>query len=264
MIGYLLRENPQEIYRIEITEDSFLFSFKEALYTFLLEEVTRLEFRKTDFETIEVTEGIATLRVTLPFIPLPNYSHKKIEWEKLSECAEQIHLLLWLLNMTLSEKSVPEFFLSENPQLMLIETSYSKNHDFHGHAINVGFSPNICEMLAKKYVEGERIRKCEETSFRFYFGLSSKTKKEYEDAKKMHLKYGGNFNSIVASIRPGGTPHFIVPGNCACLGANPDEFVYDNEISSHNLDTSLQQMAMLSSLVSFWNEVLKPLHKMNK
>jgi hypothetical protein len=62
-------------------------------------------------------------------------------------------------------------------------------------------------------------------------------------------------------VRDSGVPQFSVPGNCACLGENPDTFSYSRGMYSHNLDSTLQQMTMLTAVVTFWNDVLKPLQE---
>lgn len=266
MLGYMLDEKrPNEVYRIEITEFGFAFKIKDALYKFFLESIQREEVLATFLAIQKTNDGeFAILSIVLPFIRFPNYTHKKTDWKKLSECAQQIRLLLSLLHAMPKDKSTPDLFLSDRLQLMTLQTAYNKDSHFHACGINVGFCKTTRELLAQKYKTRVNIKECEEIAFNFYFGLSSSSKREFEEYKRKYLSYGAEFTSINVSVRSGGTPHFIVPGNCACLGANPDEFKNGGDIYSHNLDTSLQQMTMLASLISFWNGVLRPLYSATK
>jgi hypothetical protein len=261
MLGYLLRNNPQEIYAVDTVKDGFVLYLKSSLYAQVIEHAEKMKFREplSDLETTS-TEGVTTIHIPLPFIKLPNYFHKKIDWDTLHRCAEKIQVLFWLLNAYF-EETPPDFCLSSKPQLMAIETSFQQGADFHGCGINIGLSSDICTLLALNYENGAIIAECEEIAFNVYLQLSTKTKNGRDSQRKRYRSYGPSFNSINISVRNGGTPHFIVPGNCACLGANPDEFKHDHEMYSHNLDTALQQMTMLTSLISFWNNILKPLSK---
>jgi hypothetical protein len=258
MIGVFLKENPRELYSIEVVDGGFVVKFKEVLFTRICTQITRREFIVLlDIMPKSIENGVVSVKIILPFILFPNYAHLRINWDHLANCADQLQVLFWVLHQQLTEDDLPEeCFLSQKLQLMVIETSSLEGH---GCGMNVGLNQEVCERLKRKYPDGLKADTCEEIAFRFYFGMSSRTKREYEKSKKYYSKYGSDFTGIKAVVRPEGVPHFIVPGNCACLGANPDEFRYDHEMYSHNLDTTLQQMAMLASVVSFWNSVVKPI-----
>lgn len=257
MLGYMLRNNPFETYRIEMNGSAFCFVITKEFFEYICTMVTQVEVR-TDFLAIRREEGdqLVTFFVDLPFITYPNYAHKSLDWEILRSCAEQISLLLYLFNHLSSEEG--NFFLTKDPQLLCVETTYRSDTNFHACALEVGYSEDICNLLSKKYIQDTVIHSCEESTFKMYYSLFSKRKREFEKAKKDFGKYRGGFMGITVKVRKGGVPHFVVPGNCACLGANPDEFKYQRDMYSHNLDTSLQQMTMLAAIVSFWNDVLKP------
>lgn len=265
MLGYLLKERPQKTYHLEITHDGFAFKIKKDLYRYFFEFITRGDIRSHFLLIPKTTSGdTVTLNISLPFITFPNLEHRKTDWRKLQKCAEQISLLFHLLNMGIESGETPDFFFGDELQLMTIATSYRRDTHFHACAIGVGFSKKARELLSKKYPSGARISECEKISAEHFYGLSLSRKNEFDRKINSNKNYGGRHNSINVSVRNGGVPHFIVPGDCACLGTNPDQFKHDGELNSHNLDTTLQQMAMLASLISFWNKVLMPLYEESK
>lgn len=263
MLGYFLDKiSFGELYKLEVIKNGFAFKLTETLYRFLVENLITREEVLLAFQKIPMTKikgGLVRLDIILPFISFPNYAHKRTDWEVLRECAQRMQLIFMVFNYSFKNENTTGFSLSENKPLMAIETGYREDTHFHACWIGVGFSKIAREALSEKFLNGVNIPSCERVAFDFYFGLSSSSKREMERNGVLYKKYGGSFNSINASVREGGTPHFIVPGNCACLGANPDEFKREGDMYSHNLDTPLQQMAMLASVVSFWNEVLTPL-----
>ena len=259
MLGYLLEKRPQEIYRIKIVDGGFLFKIKESFFLYIL-GLVREEIRIKLLETSKATiDGVIVFDINLPYIKYPNYKHKSTDWEKLGKCAELMSLLLSIGNRFPKDgENYSKFALSESSQLMAISTNYSEG-DWHSAPISVGFSQRACELLSEKYKEHEGVNVCEDVMNNIYLHLSSKTKREFDKGTSSFERYSGGFVGISASVRNGGVPHFIVPGNCACLGANPDRFKYDRDLDSHNMDSSLQQMAMLAGVVTFWNDVLRPL-----
>lgn len=267
MLGYILRDSPRELYRVEIVENGFVFTWKESLNVFFLQQMRGVKVTNF-FATLEksIDGGVVSVKITLPFITYPNFAHKKLDWNEIKRCAKKIQLLLWLLNNLFEVEKVKngaDFFLSQEPQLIAVNTYYSEGEDGSqpNAGLDAGFSPDICQLLSKRYTNDEALPLQTDKVFHFYSGLTVSSKKEYQREQGRYLRYGRNFHSVCVYMRKAGIPHFIVPGNCACLGANPDNFKVDHEISSHNLDTPLQQMAMLAAVVVFWNDILKPLHK---
>lgn len=262
MLGYLLRKNPFELYSMEVEDDGFVFRIKEVFYIWLCELIQDKDLVQ-QFKAIHVRieSGVASMNISLPFISFPNYRHQKIDWESLAIYAEQIQLFFWVVNFKFNDTLPDEYFFGQNYQHMLIETQYSRSFESHGCSMTVGFTEQVSARFKEKYPTGYVANASQNVALRFYLGLTSRRLREYERSERLHLKYGAGFSSVKAVVRPEGVPHFIVPGNCACLGANPDEFQYDNDMYSHNLDTSVQQMAMLAAVVTFWNDVVKPMMK---
>lgn len=263
MLGYVLRNNPHEIYQMDISENVIIFTVKEILFDDIVTKVTRKEIIDEFLAIDRVKEGdVIRFAIKLPYIRFPNYGHKGIDWKNLGECAEKISLLLNLFNMYFVDKYHDKCFcLSDSPQLMLLATSYSKTRDMHACPMELGFSEEIAQKLAKKYQKEMSIGDAICEAMLTYLNLSSKTKREFEkETKNQSMFYSGMFG-VIAKVRDSGVPQFSVPGNCACLGENPDTFRYSRGMHSHNLDSTLQQMTMVVVVVTFWNKCLKPLYQ---
>jgi hypothetical protein len=263
MYGYVLKDNPCEKYRIHISENVIIFTVRDTLVDDILQKVTRKEVLDNFLAIDRTREGKAVyFSVKLPFITFPNYAHKGIDWKSLGECAEKISVLLFLFNMYFNGKKSNEIFhLSNSPQLMLIATSYSKTRDMHACPMELGFCEAIATLLKETYKVETSIDTAVHEAMMTYLKLSTKTKREFEkETKNKSVFYSGMFG-VVSKVRDSGVPQFSVPGNCACLGENPDTFRYSRGMHSHNLDSTLQQMTMLVAVVTFWNEVLKPLQQ---
>jgi hypothetical protein len=263
MFGYVLKDNPCEIYRIHISENVIIFTVRDNLVDDIVEKVNRKEVIDTFLAIDRAREGkVVYFSVKLPIITFPNYAHKGIDWKSLGECAEKISTLLFLFNMYFDGKNSNEiFYLSNSPQLMIVSTGYSKTRDMHACPMELGFSEEIAQKLVKKYCKHTSIGTAVHEAMTTYLKLSTKTKREFEKEIKNKSMFHSGMFGVVAMVRDSGVPQFSVPGNCACLGENPDTFSYSRGMYSHNLDSTLQQMTMLTAVVTFWNDVLKPLQE---
>ena len=252
----------REIYSIEVVENGFDLTMRESLFHYFVGLVTKEEPRKTFLGIPKtIVDGLCVLHITLPFIDFSIQKKGVIDWNGLGICAEQVSLLLELLNFCVPEgEQVLDFCLSNDVQLVAIDAYHRKDGGYHANGMRVRFSERARSLLQKEYGEGVDLPSCKVCAGEVYGKLSSETKKEFNRMRSdCANRYGGAFG-VRAMVRKKGVPDFAVPGNCACLGANPDNFQYSGEIDSHNLDTSLQQMAMLAAVVTFWNDVLRPLH----
>ncbi len=274
LLGYMLSGGPFEMYRIEVKGSSLCFAITKSLFKHFCNSVTEKSFLD-NFLALrrEERDRLVTFFIDLPCITYPNYVHKSLDYAALSLCAKKISSLLGLFNWIFPKKSdfkdksieeCLEFFISKDPQLVCIETSYSQGKDYHACPVEVGYNNSICELLSKTYKEDTDFLKCEEVAFMMYQSLSTNRKRDFEKAKKEFDSYHGGFTDFKVRVRQSGTPHFIVPGNCACLGENPDNFKHNRGMFSHNLDTPLQQITLLTAIVSFWNDVLRPLYAEEK
>ena len=112
--------------------------------------------------------------------------------------------------------------------------------------------------MQKRYLTATDIVVCQNISYERYLKLFISTKKEFDRRIKYLHCHGGYFcNHIVKVAR--GVPSFVVVGDSACLGVDKDKFMTSGELYSQNIDSSLQFITMLTSVVSFWNLVLLPL-----
>lgn len=262
MLGTMLAHHLSgERYRMGIDGGTITLTVSRALYEHLLEEGLS---KRQDLKVrlLEIRSGLYTnivrFELVLPFISLPNRAHKKIGWKTLWERAEQLGFLLELCNFFATEGDCSQFLLSKHPQLMAVSTGCLRESSISGCPIEVGFSQEAFDILAEECKENVAVDEAERHILTFYSGMSSQTTKEAVLREKEFLKYSPSFVGIRAMVRAGGTPHFLVPGNCACLGANPDEFKWSLSMHSHNMDSPLQQLSMLAGIISFWNDFLTP------
>src|SRR3989344_1658024 len=261
-----LEKNSKEIYSLEIVENGFAFKIKDALFRYFLNLIKNQEILKPFLEIPRTTVGnLCIFNVVLPFIDFSSNENKDLDWEGLGKCAKQLGILFMLTNDILpEEEQTPDLCLSDDLQLMNITTVYRSDARFHACPMSVVFSERAYDLLRENYKKDTVLPLCEEKALAFYFGLSSDSKEDFDQNKVDYMEFSGDAFGVRAMIRYQGVPSFTVPGDCACLGANPDDFKHSRDIRSHNLDTSLQQMAMLASVVTLWNEVLRPLHSANK
>lgn len=261
-------QNGGEVYRMEIVEKGFLFKISEALYQHFLSKVTNKRYLELLSETPKTTiGGVAILHINLPFVDFSKGTEGGIDWEGLATNAQQLEILFSLVACLFPDdaESTDSYCLSKDVQLMTMSTSYRADNHFHSCGMSVEFSDRAYGLLRNQYTKDTIIPRCEEKIVDFYFGLSADSQAELDEQKQEYLGAGGGGPfGVRGMVREQGVPAFTVPGNCACLGANPDDFKYSKDLHSHNLDTPLQQMSMLAGLVTFWNEVLIPLHEEKK
>ncbi len=263
MLGFLLCNDPREVYRVHLSGNKLVFTVRDTLVDDIFETVTRKE-AIDEFKKIPYTrEGkVFYFSVSLPFITFPNYAHKGIDWEVLGVCAQQVALLLWFFNLYLGPYVYdPKYCLSEEPQLVVLATGYSKERDMHACPMEIGFSEMIARLLKEKFQKQTTVHVAIAEGADVYLKLTEKTKKSFEKEKKYFKRYCGGMATVVAYVRDCGVPQFSVPGDCACLGENPDSFKHVREMFSHNLDSTLQQMTMIVTVTAFWNSFLKPLYQ---
>lgn len=264
MFGYLLEKNPPEIYRMDVVENAITLTIKSNLYKYILEYIKRKELINDLLAIKRIEEGDHVIfLIDLPYISLPNLSHKKLDWDALGLCVEKMSILLYIVNFYFYEPLSEEFCLSKQPQLMIISSGYSKKREMHGCPLELGFCEHIAICLAKKYTKEIDCISSIERAADSYLRLSSVSKSEFEKERKNFVSVSGGMFGITVKVRDCGVPQFSVPGNCACLGENPETFRYSRDMFSHNLDSTLQQVTMIVAIITFWNDVLRPLYEEN-
>lgn len=266
-LGYILEERDGQLYSLSFQDGTFFLRMKRAYCVDML-PLVRKEIGEQLVEGIPRTvEGEAgdvyCYAVKLPMIFFPNYAHKKLDHKQIRACAKMLETLFYVVNIL--EKSYrydERSCLSLSSQLMTISTVCREDADFHAAPLSVGFDKKARDMLLWKYREDEAwLQTCAQVMLETYLHLTCNTKRKYENRLKTNTAYYLGHMGIVARIRKGGVPSFSVPGNCACLGTNPEHFLFEGTCDSHNLDNPLQQMIMLAGLVTFWNEILIPLEQ---
>ena len=251
MLYYGLRDNPREIYRINLTDAGLDVVISRSLHLTALKEIKNEQllgiFEKGVLSSKEET---TTYQFPFPYISFPNYSHKNINWEGVRHVATLLGLFLQYLNMFLERAG--QFALSEQPQLIAIECWCG----LEWSSINVGFSPQGITSLSSNWKDGGLLPETQQEMTVAYEKLSAKNKKAFLRNTRPSIS---RFMSTSAGIRQGGTPTFTVLGNCACLGSNPDYFLKGEcDLEPHNIDTPLQLLTMVVGVVHFWDKVLRP------
>jgi hypothetical protein len=254
MLGYMLEKEPEEIYRVTITDTGFSFHISESAYVLLVGTISQKLLHHLSEIPVSQRKEVTTFTVPLPYIPLPNKKHKEMDWGSLGEASKKLELLLDLGNDLLLHEDASKITLSKKKQLVVINTRFRDDDDAF---IWVGLSPYAKSIMkADDESRGTLLAKCRETMAKTYFGLSCTSQREHQEQKRLFSLPGG-FSGINAHVRDSGVPHFTVPGNCACLGANLDDFDLDGDLTPHNIDTSLQQISMFAGVVEFWNSYLR-------
>lgn len=261
MLGYTLEGLSGELYRMAVVDKGLILTISRAFYDYLLGMLSEQKDREKYFLGIRavLSFDVVKFELGLPFIPFPNRPRREIDWDTLWERSEQASFLLNLFNYGVMDDHSC-FLLSANPQLMAVSTGTIRDRErLVACPIELGFHQSAFDVLKEECQDDLVVREAEELILKFYTSMSCLTKREKERQERNFRKYGTSFTGICAMIRAGGTPHFIVPGNCACLGEDPDRFKDSLSMYSHNMDSPLQQLSMLVGLASFWNDFLMPM-----
>lgn len=267
MLSSFLARVPQEMYRITLSHEGFLFTVSTNLYAYLVDMVRTFKRGEMDvfFDSIPLslehsTGKEVTFLISLPLITYPNRTHQKLNWRELKKASRTISFLLERCTFVGDSFDGKEFCLSNSEQLLSVLTGYSERNGGHSLvSLELALSETAYQVLVNNYTRDTSMSSVVQKMAETYYTLSSPRKKERDKWVAYEMRYQAGSSGCAAFIRNGGVPHFTVPGQCACLGQNPDEFKYSHELFPHNLDSVLQQITMLAGVVTFWNDILKPL-----
>ncbi len=249
-----LEELSGRLYAICITTLGFELRMTDELLRLITEYLSKNNIRTSLYvkdlraliERAVTVDRMARFEFNLPFITFPNYKHVGIDWNTICSIASEIGQLLDLVRFVCSEEcfnpNASYFVDPDERHNMWIELHSSRNHN----SIEVIFSELAYQKMKALSNHGDiKIRPAVEVVAEWYDRLTIKSQRRFI---KQSVRRGRTFGHMGISvyIRAGyGVPSIIVPGNCACFGANPDEFKYDRKITPHNLDTPLQLLLML-------------------
>lgn len=251
-----------EIYRFEVTSRGFNLTIKEVFYNFILGHISSQDALATLSEILKtVTNGFVIFHISLPFMN-SNEVSELANMPSSVKSIKQISFLLMMLDLFSSrEGCLTDFFLSDEPQLLTIATTYNAGEIHGGCHLGVCFSKTARDLLQERYPENKVIPLCEEAIFNFYFGLNI-NKDDFEIKRQAFLTRGRSGWEFISTVVEEGVPRFTVPtGNCACLSSNASRFSSDGKMHDHNVDRPAQHLALLAGVVTLWNEVLRPLHQ---
>ena len=258
-----------ERYRASVTDEGLAVVITRSFYDYLKNSQAGGRFDRSEKGTllaqipVILVEDTVVLQIRLPYIPSPNFQHKKIDWKALWNCSKLASFLFGMLRWTYLEHDEPSFYLSSSPQLMLVEPFFWLDENRPGCGLEAVFCRQVVEKLLEKTEVYTEFPKAEELVLHSYMGLSMATKKEREKWVAVTKEAGFSSMQIQVGVRSCGTPAFLVPGNCACLGNSPDNFAFNQSISSHNVDSPIHQLPMLVGVVAFWEQFLTPFWEAN-
>jgi hypothetical protein len=250
MLGYMLEKEPCEFYRAHLTQEGISIALKTDLYKRITQETNSLRERSLLLSLKNTQEQ----DITTFSIPFHYTDHKKIDWEGVRRSVDSFGVILSSLHYAYKEAAT--YKLSEKPQLLLVECFSQDQYSY----ITVGLSPKAVQTLQVSDYKNMQLSSVTETMSIVHEKLFGGIKKGFlSNIQETDGRIGLTYQDISAIIRKEGVPNFTVPGNCACLGANPDNFKNDRLLTPHNIDTPLQCVTMLVGVIAFWNEVLQPL-----
>ena len=248
MLGCILQENSGQLYSALLADYGFEVKLSESLYKEIKARLNNSVRGLIETTPKTLLGGVMTFHYDLPFIDLKGGGKKQIGWEALNLQTERIGALFDMANFFFWKEHFQDgLALSADDQLLNIEVGQRGDYSH----IAVGFSPLAVRLMSG--LQGEiQIPDGAEIAMTYYNRLSCKTKAEF-DREMSRISTGASYMSgATAYIRDSKNKHvpqFSVPGNCACMGNNPDDYKYESVVTPHNMDTSLQVMSMLAAVV---------------
>lgn len=234
MMGYLVSEMKYCLYDVGFKDGIFYFTIRAALLEYILSMELRPEIIDRFLKIRKTTDQD---RITFAI----GESCKKTTPEELRSWAIEINLLLSIFNFLSIKNEAPLDTLFNNKEQLIMMVSGVGEGVIHAFPIGIGISARGREIIRQKYPQGGRLEVCDEVTLKTWWQYASIPKKD------RHL-YSTFCQSVV---RECGTPGFVVPGDCACLGNNPDKYWNSGDLSSHNMDTASQQLTMLATIITF-------------
>lgn len=248
MLSYYLKEHSQQLYLVSLSDGGFEITLSQALYHQMQSTANTVAKDLMDATPITLLDGVLTFYYDLPFINFSIGGKKQIKWGALNMQTQRMGALLGIANrFFMEERFQSSLDLSSENQLLNIEVG---QHGEYCH-IEVGFSP-LAVQLMSSLVGQTQIPDGAKTAMTYYNRLTCRTKAKFKEAmSKISTRNSSMFDAAayIRDERDGHVPQFSVPGNCACMGNNPDDYKYESVITPHNMDTSLQVMSMLAAVV---------------
>jgi len=199
--------------------------------------------------------GVATVSHTLEgFVCLEVPAFVKEQGEEkqailMWELGHTISTILYVLENLLYSASERDWVV-EGPwraQLFVLETFIAINPEQHFHSAGLGLS---LSPTARKYFEGMGDDVALAGAVE---AMEDHYRKLYPSGNKIKLFRG----AIRAGIRQHGVLGITTVGDCACIGAMPEQFGENRGcyLHSHNVDTVAQQLNLLVGIAYIWQMV---------
>ncbi len=266
MHPYIIRNEINQIYLLNLNFSDIEITITKFLYKQILQglKIGSETPAKALFMSIPYKKqtDFVVLSFPLPFITYPNYSHKKLNWKALNVTAERLGIFFELLYLYINFEAdtVKKAYMNqEHPQLLSINVGFHQADGKQYPYIGTHFSPKARALLQEipKSTDFSEVLK---TTYEQHLSLIESNKREFRQHKKMFQKSDGNNTSLSIGFT-GSVPIFTVPGSCACLGSDPDNFSETGTLIQHNIFSSLELITMILLLINFDHEILEPLYK---
>lgn len=259
MLVTLAKKRQPELYRVELHKNGIGFKIKKNLHRHLAMYAVA-PIIKERFHSIPCTtsKDIVCMEITFPDKQSTtlDIKQKRRRNEEFKNCVSDITLLFDLLNYSFETRDVSGKYLSKQPQLVFLEC-YQSTNGLGSNSVEVGLNSKARKLLAHEYQKECRISGPEWSASQYWSDFSYK--KDHEPSSGTSTT-----NEIKIVIQGGGIPDITIPGDCACLGRHPKDFNRDGVLHSSNVNSPVQMLTMIISVISFWNEVLTPLYQKNK
>lgn len=252
MLGYLVSTAKHRVYNADYKDGVFYFTIRAEL----LDYISSLEIRP------EILESFSKIRRTkndncVTFVigedskkstKSTSYSSSSQKRGTTNSWAAEINLLLTVLNFVSiksnkEEMSLDLFFQDKKP-LLVIETAVEAG-SLRAYPLVIGISTEGREIIKQKYPQGATLGHVNRVMLETWKSYSYVPWRDRDMYRSFYQ----------STVRECGTPSFVVPGNCACLGNNPDEYWESGELTPHNMDVAPQQLTMLAMILAFSKEV---------
>lgn len=257
------------LYQVKTRRFGFLIKIKKAYFDYLKDKhkehlATAMNFTNafgnigTDYKLVK---DVVTVKIGLPFLKEDSDTTNApyaLAHENAGKISRRLSSLFYILNIGIEELTISndpnknkifsdDFYFEGKSQFYIFNLVRYESGIGIIHPMDVHFfDKSLKFFLENKRHDFPEARKIANSFYVKFLYKDSKKRREF-------LRHSGD--SFQAHIRDCGTPHFSVAGNCACLGASPDDFSDLLFLNSHNLDSSLQQISMLAAVVKMCEDL---------
>lgn len=259
MHPYIIENEIPQIYLLNVSSSGIEVIITKSLYSNIFKKLKVTKELFSNIKHKEINKSVI-LTFPLPFITYPNFSHKALNWEVLNMSANGLAFFLQLMYQYIDFEEVArgEYYLNqEYPQLLSINVGFIGDGCL-GPYIEAHFSQKA-KMLLSNLQPSMNFGGILSKTYEQYLSLTESRNNEHKRQMKLFQKSGGRETFLSVTLN-GPAPIFTVPGSCTSLGSDPEKFLENGMLLSHNMESSLQLITMILLLINFDHEILEPLY----